>query len=394
MYLRPRLLSKLFISLKPFDIHLPVELWLQIISFIESKRDLFALSHVSNMFRRIVFPSFRSLDLLYLENTGLSRQEQFNDLRIIGVFRQPELATIVTKFDIRIISSPCIDPYRSPVRSAWHCSCNSMQKRVAEALDAMVNLEHLGIHCFLCAGVDKHRYFEDVKARRLQSFSGRCSCAGISHHEREHVLLDPFFTNIRSLRWSHGAWDVVYPRSTDSPFNKVSTLLDLTALVHSGRHSENMILRKRPIQRIYITNLDRRPANFLRALCTFPGSLTHVILDDFSRLKDIISHDQECFVNVRHIGTIPAIPTGPEIEACVVSLTSLHNLQSFDVFVLDGRNPWDIRVLHCLRRSLPRLRKVLVRGDMYCVWSFDERTWNQTLILPFSSWDIIRGACD
>lgn len=378
-------------SLRPSDIGLPVELWLQIIGLVESKKALFSLCHVSSALRRMVLPSFKSLDLLNLENTGLSRQEQFNEIRIVGAFRQPGLAAIVTVFEIKIISSPRTCPPQSPVMPRGHCSCESMQKCVAEALDAMVNLEHLGIHCFLCTRVDKHRYFEGVKARRLQSFSGHCSCAGISQPERDKTLLAPLIATIKSLRWSHGGWDMMHGWSAGCIFDDASILPDLNALVHFRKHSENRILFKRRIQRIYISNLESHLPNLLRALCTFPGTLTHVILDDFSRLNDIISHIPKCFINVRHIGTIPAIPNGPEIEACVKPFTSLQNLQSFDVVVLDGRNPWGVQLLSRLRKSHPGLRKVLVRGDLSCIWSFDETTWNQTPISPFSSWDIIRG---
>jgi len=288
---------------------LPVEIWLEILELVDRKRTLLALCHTSRMLRALACSFFKTLDLLPRETRNLSRQEQFQELKVIGAFRQPGLASTVTRFDVQLVSSPGVCQWGS----RRFCACWSLEMCVVEVLDAMVNLEHLSIHCVLCSSPERSRYLNSLQPRKLRSLSYRCSCGTTSHNEPGPLLTAPILNTVEALRWAHGMQDR-YPWWTTESFLNRTILPCITRLEHQGKSVENEILSTRPIQRVCVTSQPRLDGSFRRALYTFPGSLTHIVMEEFFKLDSIISKDPVCFVNVRHIGTIPAIPYGDKVR--------------------------------------------------------------------------------
>ncbi|KIM28019.1 hypothetical protein M408DRAFT_329680 [Serendipita vermifera MAFF 305830] len=47
-----------------------------------------------------------------------------------------------------------------------------------------------------------------------------------------------------------------------------------------------------------------------------------------------------------------------------------------------------------VNESLPKIRRVMIRGEECCVWELQRQTWKTRHVKSFSDWDIIRGACD
>ena len=130
---------------------LPVEIWLEILGLVDRKRTLLALCHTSRMLRALACSFFKTLDLLPRKTRNLSRQEQFQELKVIGAFRQPGLASTVTRFDVQLVSSPGVCQWGSK----RPCACVSLEKCLVEVLNEMVNLKHLSIHCVLCSNKER-----------------------------------------------------------------------------------------------------------------------------------------------------------------------------------------------------------------------------------------------
>ena len=186
----------------------------------------------------------------------------------------------------------------------------------------MVNLEHLSIHCVLCRSPERSQYLHSLRPRKLRSFSYRCLCGTASHNESGLFLTAPIFDTVETLRWAYGTRNGYLPWWTMESLDKKAILPCVTRLMHHGKPVEGEILSMRPIQRICITS-QRLDASFLWAIYTFPGSLTHITMEELSKLDFIISKDAACFVNVRYIGTVPAIPYGDKVRRPVVLIPRL-----------------------------------------------------------------------
>jgi len=87
----------------------------------------------------------------------------------------------------------------------------------------------------------------------------------------------------------------------------------VTALVHFGGRSENELLSRRPIRRLYSVMRPSRHEGFLNALDSSPGKLTHIILEKFFDLRGFVEAVPLRFANIQHIGTLP-IPSDETVS--------------------------------------------------------------------------------
>jgi len=132
----------------------------------------------------------------------------------------------------------------------------------------------------------------------------------------------PILDTVEALQWFHGTPNR-YPWWIKGSLANRTILPCLTRLGYQGNSLENDILNELPIQRVYITSQRGLDPSFLRAFSTLPGSLTHIVMEEFFKLDSIISKNPACFVNIRHIGTIPAVTYGDKARASAVLILRL-----------------------------------------------------------------------
>lgn len=173
----------------------------------------------------------------------------------------------------------------------------------------------------------------------------------------------------------------------------------LNALEYNAEGVSKLLLTTRPIQRLQVADIhhhDRRQLSI--ALQSSPGHLTHIIFKGFNGSKGIIKATPLLFVRLQHVGSIPWFSRQRDAIAFIDShlsvLKLLPHLTSLDALAGPDGNQWTNAVLVHLNKLHHKLRKVLVHGPRCFVWKRQGEIWEKQEVSRFTSWDIIRGACD
>ena len=283
--------------------NLPAELWLQIIGHLKDSTDIYNLSQVSSTLRALSLSTFKTLNLFPPE-PATSAQIRSLGFRILCALQTPALACIVKDLSVTL---SCFQVRGSAPRN---CACDSLDRALGLALRAMTNLEALDILCIMCVRSvnGRHAYLDTPDApgqhvTQLRTLSFRCRCCTYTPPTHPNTFESPLFNNVETLRWMTGTRLPALPGGS-----QFEGLPQLKALAYYGRVVENSLLEARPIQRLYVVDLYRSRARFIRALEVSAKSLTHVIYENLVGLKDILDEKRRSYPNVCHIGTLPAFP--------------------------------------------------------------------------------------
>ncbi|KIM28024.1 hypothetical protein M408DRAFT_147288 [Serendipita vermifera MAFF 305830] len=199
------------------------------------------------------------------------------------------------------------------------------------------------------------------------------------------------FSNLEALKWST-------PLCFSFPgLGDPTCLPKLSALEYNAENVSKHLLTTRPIRRLQVAGIhDRRQLSI--AIQSSPGHLTHIIFKDFNGSEGIIKATPLLFAQLQHVGSIPWFSCQRDAIAFIDShlsvLKLLPHLTSLDAVAGPYGNQWTNVVLVYLNKLHRKLRKVLVHGTRYFVWKRQGEIWEKQEVSRFTSWDIIRGACD
>jgi hypothetical protein len=283
---------------------LPAEIWLQIINLVEGNGDKLSLSRVSSLFRALIQPSFKTIDLFPNEAYAGSGYKNPDELSLLLSLRGTQLASIVTSFTIKLTCT-----------SGWKltkCMCLELDDLLSTVFKAMVNLVHLDIHCKICCSNATHRCLTNISARGLRSLSFQCRCSALASLHLDTSLTPAMLATLESLRWYCSPLGLDRPK--EGTLTNPNLFLKLNALVYSGNSMDDKLIATLPVGRVWV--LDLTPGTeeaFGQALShdsggMVPVGLEYVIFTRFVKLGGVVAANPRWFENLRHIGTLPYIP--------------------------------------------------------------------------------------
>jgi len=300
--------------------HLPAEIWLHIINLIERAGDKLSLSRVSTLFRALVLPSFKTIDLFPSESFTSSGFKNPDDTTLLVSLRGTQLASVVTSFIIKLTCDSGWD-----LRPPTSCMCLALDDLLSTVFKMMANLVHLDICCKIRCSNATHRCLANISARRLRSLSFQCCCSALGSLHLDTTLTPAVPATLESLRWhcSPRSYD---PTPKEVTLNSPDIFLELNALVYSGNSMDDKLLATRPVRRVWV--LDLTPGTeeaFGRALRQnpremVPVGLEFVIFTRFLKLGGVVRANPRWFGNLSHIGTLPYISKDSMVSLHVVLL--------------------------------------------------------------------------
>ncbi|KIM28023.1 hypothetical protein M408DRAFT_147283 [Serendipita vermifera MAFF 305830] len=151
-----------------------------------------------------------------------------------------------------------------------------------------------------------------------------------------------------------------------------------------------------PIRRLLVdAKTSQYDSLFTRALEGSPGVLTHLIFQYSPRITEIVPQFSSYLGRLQHVGTLPdfkAPNTAVPLQSYLDTLASLPCLVSLDA--VSGKTRWDHDTIALVNKSLRNLQRVMVHRAQCYVWELQRGIWKKRNVASFSTWDIIRGACN
>ncbi|KIM28022.1 hypothetical protein M408DRAFT_147280 [Serendipita vermifera MAFF 305830] len=394
----PRAFTHTFDSPEPSEPNryippLPVELWTRILSFVEGADDKYSLSQVSNMLRILVVSFLGTIQLSPLENVP-NLAPRGHPYPLLIFMQDTQRATIVTSLHVKL---SCLRTSYLPQGHMEGKHCTKLDNALGGALHYMVNLKNLHIDYHFCIAYQRHRYLAHLVAPQLRDLSVVCGCGMSPALSYTKWNKFPIFDTVETLGWSS-----LPSRPGVIPYNP-GTFTKLKALEYHGREAECSLLAMRPIERLLVAlGTPVYDPLFIAALIKSPGALTHLIFQSFSKITQMVPPLSSYLDKLQHVGTLPDFnhpidairAIAGSIQSYLTALASLPCLVSLDACVESGSTRWNHNMLILVNKSLPNIRRVMVRSHRCCVWERRDRIWEKREVESFSDWDIIRGACD
>ncbi|PVG01397.1 hypothetical protein CPB86DRAFT_871145 [Serendipita vermifera] len=379
---------------------LPTELLIEIINFVEGKKELYRLCRTSRLLRTVAEP------LLYARHFGHSELAKKMDIRVL--FRHPHFETIINTISLKLIRwNYCqhlmLKGGYKPHRPLLPCSCREFDEAVGRALNCLLNLRVLRLYCSLCQtdSQERHGYISTLNTRVLQEVKFSCYCSIMDEKRVAKCLSAPCMTSVTTLGWHSLRGTSAKGGYLESLLVKDGILPNLSHLRHWGDDISNLLLRYRPITQLSSTvTSDGIPR--LEDLKRNDGLMTHMsIYAHFGAsepLFNIIAQDPSPFRNLQHIGTLIL-----HSETCLGRCNELYiNLSRF--VILERLVSIDARYnsalcakcheylsifqagLPELSKLFPHLRRVLLRRPDWLtdVWVLSQ-TW-ECVIRECSLW--------
>jgi hypothetical protein len=274
---------------------LPTELWIHIISYLDGRNDLRALTRTSKFLRTLSLLALcRTVDM-----SSYKRHQWQSPIKLgaRNLLQSPDVAAIVTNLRIYLTH----DAYTCDAWSQPTCTCVWLDDLLGECLLATVNLEVLLFTCRLSCSINtdaRHRYLEQLKTRKLRTLSFYCYCAPHSTVQCKDILAAPSSASIEALHWNA-------PSNYTGSGHDLQIVPNLRALYYQGKPLDAHLLAIHPIQRICITSVNLPDESLEDALLFTPGNFTHFSIADISKLARLIPIKPSLFSNLQHIGTVP-----------------------------------------------------------------------------------------
>jgi hypothetical protein len=288
---------------------LPVELLIAVIGFVDGRKELCRLCRVSKLVRDIAGP------ILYERHFVHCKLAQ-GDIRVI--LQHPRLEIILANLSIELcpwIYCSRYDNRRGDFYDGRICSCDKLDSAIGEALNGLLNLEVLRLHCSLCPQTkhERHTYFTTLKTRVLRKVDFSCQFSKMDERKVLGNLMADCMTSVVSLGWfTHG-----YTSNSKEHFKSAlvsGMVLPNLRHVHCRmKDPTSLLLHYRPITRLH----------------TSLGHMGQLSLDDFKDEQDNL---------IRTDTGIPKNSTIHSFEAAINVPFPFRNLQHIGTFYLLSSN--------------------------------------------------------
>lgn len=310
---------------------LPNELLILVLSHLNEKRDLAALSLTCQTFRSILEPQLYSrIDILFpnttTPQTSMEQEPSLNGPRRAALCRtlvSPHYSSLVTSFNF--VSPICNQDIRREFQEWWTRlpdKCDEIDAQLSNVLQALPNLHTLLVEfraCWTSNPEKRHRYLQNLKTRTLTSLSFKCYCSAEPLSQTYETLSSPCCQAIHSLKWERAS---KHARGGQQEFDVSRILPPLQKLGYVENKILDKLLSCRAITHLACEIWDdtrhrafcKGPSNgTLTWLCTrvktrevYEGDLSHLPnLSVSGRYLAIgVGDNPEAFKNVTHLGDL------------------------------------------------------------------------------------------
>ena len=286
---------------------LPTELWIEILSHLDRRRDLVALSRTSRRLRATCLMAlFQTMDMWSYKERLTEAQYVFR-LGARNPLHSPDIVSYVTNLSVHL-SAWEVCPKLMSVRPAKGvCTCQSLDELLGGCILGTVNLEVLEFTCGLCTTdvAPRHQYLLELSTRKLRSLSFHCHCAPGHLFPLSKAITTPCFATLDALDWKCPA---VSTKSLQRTLLETEALPNLRTLQYQGTAVDRLLLSTRPIQRMFMCSINLPDEELTEALLNTPAKFTYFSVTGISNWKILLEIKPSLFKNLRHIGTIPPYP--------------------------------------------------------------------------------------
>ncbi|KAG9026919.1 hypothetical protein FS842_004982 [Serendipita sp. 407] len=407
---------------------LPVELWIEILSNIRARRQLFRLLSVCRTFKAIIEPQIYQKVDIESSYWMLSFEERRRRLlTLCRTVNMPHLGKYITVF--RIILEYCpycqyefrsfrrnFDPMVLRTRMLKSCRCGVLDRQLGEVLITLLNLQSLSLYCNLChplstPNVDPHlhMWLANLKTRTLYELDIRCRYPWVI--DNYFLLSSPCMRRLKASKldtcdYRDFNWDEKFAsisRATDILPRDIDTLFYINSKTHEW------ILSNGPIRNlvfVYNEFMESWHINHER-------DLTRILMKNgAARLELLYARDPEKwlpsqnpspYLNLTSLGSINTgkYYTGQDLLEMMQPLSFLTRLQFIEFSFNTSLPTWwsdqlieQLNIVHTslLRIYLTGYRNYVYNRKLATLYEKDQTSgWSKRSVRSLTQWQIAKG---
>ncbi|KIM26662.1 hypothetical protein M408DRAFT_25151 [Serendipita vermifera MAFF 305830] len=297
---------------------LPVEILIQIVSYVPEKRDIAKLCSVSTLLNSISLPFlYKSLNI-----DDESSKNWYLQLELFKILSIPRYSNIVTTVKLKFYGKYACNKKKNSFIGA--CTCKDYDDQIGGLLIGLINLQSLYFDCNLCGAEDHHSYLASLRSRQLQVLKFRCFCLknnqdGVNKPGSTSLLTGLCMQTVTSLAlMCSNRWLIDDTGTIENALQNPNAIPSLTTLEYSvtsasdARKFPNDFLAAIPIRGLHYHGIP------LAAEASSPTqqTLEYIMSYDIMQwLPPIVTKHPHLYANLRSVGTI-TLRSSKEEDIC------------------------------------------------------------------------------